>query len=157
MSEKKPLRHKAKEKWDLLSFNADFKWDLFRKDKRFFGMYLLEFLLVIVLVIGIYVYLDPSLNLIPFPYDIIGFIFLIAALALIQRFSSYFTLFALGIFVLVFGLMLYFNSEVNLVAYPYNVITFFLIAGIVFFLYNHTSGFRNEWKEFKEIHGQKKN
>ena len=156
MSEKKGLRHKAKEKFDLLSFNADFKWDLFKKDKRFFGMYLLEFLLVIVLVIGMYVYLDSSINLIPFPYDVIGFIFLIAALALIQRFSAHFTLFALGILALIFGLMLYFNHDVNLVAYPYNVITFFFIAGVVFVLYNYTGGFRNEWKAFKEMHGAKK-
>jgi hypothetical protein len=146
----KGIKKKAKDKWNLLKFNADFKWDLFKSDKRFFGLYFLEFLLVLVLLFGLLFYLDSSIDLIPFPYNIIGFIFLLSALALIQKFSQYLTLFLIGIWGLVFGVMLYFDTKIDLIPFPFNVLVFLGIFVIVLALYNFTNGFREDLKKLKK-------
>ncbi|MBN2127839.1 MAG: hypothetical protein JW703_05655, partial [Candidatus Diapherotrites archaeon] len=144
------LKKKTKEKWDLLKFNADFKWDLFKSDKRFFGLYFLEFMLVLILFFGLIFYLDKSIDLIPFPYNVIGFIFLLAALALIQKFSQHLTLFIILIWGLIFGAVLYFDKSIDLIPFPYNFLVFIGIFAIVLALYNFTNGFRKELKELKK-------
>jgi uncharacterized membrane protein HdeD (DUF308 family) len=155
MPKEKSFKQKAKDKFNLWQFNAEFKWDMFKQDKRFFGMYLLEFILVMILVIGLIVYFDPAFNLVPEPWNFIGLIFLIGALALIQKFSYHFTAFLLGIIALIFSVMLFFNKEIDLISYPYNIFAFFFLAGVVFFLYHYTEGFRNEWETFKEMQKEK--
>jgi len=48
-----------------------------KEDKRYIMLIILELLLVCVLAASIYLYLDPEVNYVPFPYNYISFILIL--------------------------------------------------------------------------------
>jgi hypothetical protein len=53
--------------------------------------------------------------------------------------------------ILVLAAIVYFDPKINLVPWPFNVIVFMIICGIVVYLYGFSQSFREESREFFEI------
>lgn len=60
------------------------------RDPRIGAIVILELILISVLVIGIIVYLDPEVNLVPFPENVIGFATVLILTIFLYRYSKEF-------------------------------------------------------------------
>jgi hypothetical protein len=61
-----------------------------KEDMRFAGLVAIELIVIIILVVGIAVYLDPEIDIIPAPYNYIGFIITAAFAAAIYHYTANF-------------------------------------------------------------------
>lgn len=61
-----------------------------KKDQRYLALFVVELFLTIILVGAIYFYLDPSINLVPFPYNYIAFAFFLGFAMWIYRYTGEF-------------------------------------------------------------------
>ena len=57
-------------------------------DPRVMALIVIELIIVLIISVGVYVYLDPETNLIPFPWNLFGFIILIGISAYLYRFTG---------------------------------------------------------------------
>lgn len=57
-------------------------------DPRVMALIVIELIIILIISIGIYVFLDPDINIIPFPINMIGFIILIGISAYLYRFTA---------------------------------------------------------------------
>lgn len=63
-----------------------------KQDPRVAGVVVLEMVLTLILAIGIIVYLDPDVNLVPFPQNAIGFLTILIITVFLYRYSKAFRL-----------------------------------------------------------------
>ena len=61
------------------------KWHNAKSDKRIPAYMVFEWVLILLLLIGIIVYLDPQTNLVPTPYNYVGFAIVLVLVALLYR------------------------------------------------------------------------
>jgi len=60
-----------KELFSVIFFES--KQKLFAANRQVYGLYIAELVFVIILAMSIYLYLDPEINIVPFPFNFIGF------------------------------------------------------------------------------------
>ena len=59
-----------------------------KKDQRYLALFVVELFLALLLVGAIYFYLDPTVNLVPVPYNYAAFAFLFLAAMWIYRYTK---------------------------------------------------------------------
>ena len=59
-----------------------------KKDQRYAALFVVELFLALFLVGAIYIYLDPTVNLVPFPFNYLAFVVLFAAAMWIYRYTK---------------------------------------------------------------------
>ncbi len=120
------------------------------KTPPYFALLLLEFILSMVVLLGLLVYIDPVTNQIDPPFNFIIFGGLVLLVFYIYNYTSSFRLVSaskrrtsLRIFmleVIIFGLILsslyfYKNTGINLIPYPFNIIFFLCIISVPLYFY----------------------
>jgi len=60
------------------------------QDPRVMALIVLELVIVLIVCVGIYVYLDPETNIIAFPWNFLGFILLVGVSAYLYRFTKFY-------------------------------------------------------------------
>jgi len=61
-----------------------------KNDSRVLALLLLQFIFVMVFVISIAIYLDPATNIVPFPWNIIGFVLFVAGSFWLYSYTKFF-------------------------------------------------------------------
>ncbi len=76
----KKLRKADKEHYANLKENAKFKAQRAKEDFRFLALFVVEFITALIIAVAIFVYLDPEVEIIKagFPFNLIGFIAMVA-------------------------------------------------------------------------------
>jgi acetyltransferase-like isoleucine patch superfamily enzyme len=57
------------------------------EDPRIIALIFVDFIIAIIIAIGLFVYIDPETNIVPFPLNIIGFAVLITIFLYIYKFT----------------------------------------------------------------------
>ncbi|MFH0954979.1 MAG: hypothetical protein V1777_02660 [Candidatus Micrarchaeota archaeon] len=147
-----------------------------KKEPAVKWLILVEILLAIVLAIGLFVYVSPTINIIPAPYN--QYLFWLAIASLLtglftgiylishrhqikktakEKFhlarkepripALLFLEFFLAM-VLVLATFIYLDASYNVIEWPFNVLFFLGVLGIVAYLYRYSKPFRKQYREF---------
>lgn len=140
---------------------------------------LIEILLAVVLAMGLWVYANPAINLISAPYN--GYLFWLSIGALLTGlFAGVYlishsekikktakeklhiakneiripALLALEFFlsmVIVMATFIYLDPDYNVIEWPFNLIFFMIVFGLVSYIYMFSKPFRKEYRDFFNI------
>ena len=91
LMKKQPLAYKAqKEAPSLIKEVAKQKLTSAKQDTRVIALLMLQFAFVIVIVMSIALYLDPETNIVPFPWNVIGFIAFVGISIWLYHYTKFF-------------------------------------------------------------------